>query len=250
MPAPAPPPAALAGPPISAPTPQQPPPPPISTGGADNSIEGALAIAEQRAVTLAAENAQLLSRLHAAEQQAAAARASAPPAAAAASAVVGGGVGGGTADAEQRLAAVSAVLWEGAQRVAALAIERQQLLERCTRAEAAASLAQETCEKLARQVSAACGAGEMTADGPTGNGDRPAGATRSGAAATAATPAAMSTPHLSGSGAAIYGALHMTPGCASSMSRDELVQRGRSLFEARLRAGAVQGSGATATPGT
>ena len=34
------------------------------------------------------------------------------------------------------------------------------------------------------------------------------------------------------------------------LSRDELVQRGRSLFEARLRAGAVQGSGATATPGT
>ena len=239
-------------------------PTPSSTSS-NRSLEDALAAARSRAELLENENAELLSQLEAAragrERAAAGAGGSsskggggdgggwitsfldrvldpppgagpaATPAAASSSASrgpqptppaapssAGFAVDGG--ELEERLAAVGAALWEGARRTAELAAERQQLIDRCERAEAAACTARDACQRLATKLAAALG----VEDGQHNNG--------SGDVHTPAAPllSAAATPRSAG---------------LSSVSREALVARGRSAFEAHLRSAALRGAKAT-----
>ena len=99
-------------------------------------------------------------------------------------------------------------------------IERQQLIDRCERAEAAACTARDACQRLATKLAAALG----VEDGPHNNG--------SGDIHTPAAPllSAAATPRSAG---------------LSSVSREALVARGRSAFEAHLRSAALRGAKAT-----
>ena len=132
---------------------------------------------------------------------------------------------------ELLLAAVGAALWDGCKRIGELQIERQQLVENAERAEAAARFASETAQKLAKKMA-------MVLEYKLPDRAQPE-----------------QTPVVNGGGefnggmahATPYSVVHGTPALATprsdaprtatpvpSLSRDELVKRGRNAFERHL----------------
>ena len=208
--------------PESQPTPPMPPPPPPAAPVADwatkqRDLEERLAAAERRADGLARDNARLLEELSSSQQKpqqqqppSVMAQQPQPP-------VEDDGF-------EERLAVVSSKLWEGARRATELAAERRELLDRCSRAEAAAQSARDACARLSTKLAATLGV-----DGSNGG-------------SLSARPSAVGTA---------VGRSHGTPASAgASLTREELLQRGRATFEAHRRRESSFGGASTATPST
>jgi hypothetical protein len=171
-------------------------------------LEEALAAAERRAEGLALENGHLQAHL-------AAAVALAPPPLKRDESI-------DEHHLDARLATTGTALWEGARRVTELVAERRELIERCARAEAAATSARDACTRLASRLAESLGL-----DGQ-------------GRAVVARTP--MRTPHsavLAGSSrerGSRSGRDTCTPRVGGAgLSREELVARGRSCFNEYLR---------------
>ena len=202
-----------------------------------SSLRDALAAAEARAAALAQENSRLLTRLHIAEAAAVEARGASCRR-----------DSDGTpleADLEPRLAKVSEALWEGARRCQELAVERQQLVERCARAEVAAKSACDTAQNIAAKFGRALRGENDAGNEPNGVGHHGAnggGGPTNGGARTTPYRSAVSTP-----AAATPHADAPTPR-AIVASRDELIQRGRSAFERHLRDAALRAATPGATP--
>ena len=129
-------------------------------------------------------------------------------------------------DVEARLAAASAALWEGARRVTQLAHERQELMERCARAESSAMAARDACARL---LEAASGSPALDSVDP-----ELIRALKAHSAElhelhvapprTQGRPDRMATPASSA----------RQDGPASGASRRELIERGRFCFEEYL----------------
>ena len=111
---------------------------------------------------------------------------------------------------------VSSKLWEGARRATELAAERRELLDRCSRAEAAAQSARDACARLSTKLAATLGV-----DGSNGG-------------SLSARPSAVGTA---------VGRSHGTPASAGARPSHARAaaraprsrQRGRATFEAHRR---------------
>ena len=138
-------------------------------------------------------------------------------------------------DMRVRMDAIASALWEGVQKVAEQAkerqeqaAERQELLERCVRAESAARKARELSERLASRV--ASHLSSLTSED---------GATEGESADVASTPAMSARP---------TPAPRLRHPEATQESRETFGVRGRSRFESQIRSAARRNG--TTTPAT
>lgn len=182
-------------------------------------LEAALAAAEQRAQTLATENARLIL-----EQQQQLPRSISRSSSAAATPREIRRRESSFGEMDERLTAASHTLWDGARRVAELSLERRELIDRCARAEAAARSARDSCERLASKLAIALA--------PEGGGREARRASAS--PEPLGQPCVESTPlpaGLASARAPATGGVLGSNGCYGGETRSTMLLLGRRRFE-------------------